>query len=105
MPLRPLFRASAVIKMTLKELAKELNLSISAVSKALRDSHEISAKTKELVLAKAKELNYQVNPIASSLRKQKSKTIGVVIPEIANNFFSLAINGIESIAEIGRAHV
>jgi LacI family transcriptional regulator len=91
--------------MTLKELAKELNLSISAVSKALRDSHEISAKTKELVLAKAKELNYQVNPIASSLRKQKSKTIGVVIPEIANNFFSLAINGIESIAAERGYHV
>jgi LacI family transcriptional regulator len=91
--------------MNLKQLAKELNLSISAVSKALRDSHEISATTKAIVLAKAKELNYQVNPFASSLRKQKSKTIAVVIPEIANNFFSLVINGIESIAQERGYHV
>lgn len=91
--------------MNLKQLAKELNLSISSVSKALRDSHEISVATKEAVLAKAKELNYQVNPFASSLRKQKSKTIAVVIPEIANNFFALAINGIESIAQEKGYHV
>lgn len=91
--------------MNLKQLAKELNLSISAVSKALRDSHEISAKTKEAVLAKAKELNYQVNPFASGLRKQKSKTIAVIIPEVANNFFALAINGIESIAQEKGYHV
>jgi LacI family transcriptional regulator len=85
--------------MNLKQLARELNLSISSVSKALRDSHEISAATKIIVQAKAKELNYQANPFASSLRKQKSKTIAVVIPEIANNFFALAINGVESIAQ------
>ena len=91
--------------MNLKQLAKELNLSISSVSKALRDSHEISATTKAKVLAKAKELNYQVNPFASSLRKQKSKTIAVIIPEIANNFFGLAINGIESIAQEKGYHV
>jgi LacI family transcriptional regulator len=91
--------------MNLKELAKELNLSISAVSKALRDSHEISAVTKKAVLAKAKELNYQVNPFASSLRKQKSKTIAVVVPEIDNLFFALAINGIESIAQEKGYHV
>lgn len=91
--------------MNLKQLAKELNISISTVSKALRDSHEISAATKKLVLEKAKEFNYQVNPFASSLRKQKSKTIAVVIPEIANNFFALAINGIESIAQEKGYHV
>lgn len=91
--------------MNLKQLAKELNLSISTVSKALRDSHEISAATKDKVLAKSKELNYQVNPFASSLRKQKSKTIAVVIPEVANNFFALAINGIESIAQEKGYHV
>jgi len=91
--------------MTLKQFAKELNLSISSVSKALRDSHEISAATKEAVLAKAKELNFQVNPFASSLRKHKSKTIAVIIPEIANNFFALAINGIESVAQERDYHV
>jgi len=91
--------------MNLKELAKELNLSISSVSKALRDSHEISVATKVAVLAKARELNYTANPFASSLRKQKSKTIAVVIPEVANNFFALAINGIESIAQERGYHV
>jgi LacI family transcriptional regulator len=91
--------------MNLKQLAKELNLSISTVSKALRDSHEISSKTKEAVLTKAKQFNYQVNPFASGLRKQKSKTIAVVIPEVANNFFALAINGIESIAQEKGYHV
>ena len=84
--------------MNLKQLAKELNLSFSTVSKALRDSHEISVATKNKVQAKAKELNYQVNPIASSLRSQKNKTIAVIIPEVVNDFFGPVIYGIESIA-------
>ena len=82
--------------MNIKKLAKELNLSVSTVSKALHDSYEIKAETKEKVLALAKQLNYQPNPFASSLRRNSSKTIAVVIPEIAHNFFSLVINGIES---------
>ena len=90
---------------TLSMLAKELKLSISTVSKALHDSHEISDETKQLVIKKAKELNYQVNPFASGLRKKKSKTIAVVVPEIANNFFSLAINGVETIAQEKGYHV
>jgi LacI family transcriptional regulator len=91
--------------MTIKELAKELNLSFSTVSKALRDSHEISNNTKQTVLEKAKELNYQVNPFASSLRNQKTKTIAVVIPEVVNDFFGPVINGIESIAQEKGYHV
>lgn len=91
--------------MTIKELAKELNLSFSTVAKALRDSHEISDRTKSIVLEKARELNYQVNPFASSLRKQKSKTIAVVIPEIVNDFFGPVINGVESIAQEKGYHV
>ncbi len=91
--------------MNLKEFAKHLNLSISTVSKALRDSHEISSSTKNTVLEKAKELNYQVNPFASSLRKQKSKTIAVVIPEVVNDFFGPVISGIESIAQEKGYHV
>jgi LacI family transcriptional regulator len=89
----------------LKGLAARLGISISSVSKALRDSHEISIETKERVRTLARELNYQPNPYASSLRKQKSKTIAVVIPEVANHFFSLAINGIESIAQERDYHV
>ncbi|MET3112852.1 LacI family transcriptional regulator [Pedobacter sp. CG_S7] len=89
----------------LKTLAKKLNLSISTVSRALRDSHEISVKTKQKVLALAKALNYEPNPYAGSLRKQASRTIAVVIPEVANNFFSLAISGIEEIAQLKGYHV
>lgn len=89
----------------LKKLAKELNVSVSTVSRALSDSYEISAETKEKVLNLAKKLNYQPNPYATSLRKQKSKTIAVIIPEIANNFFALAINGIEEIAQEKGYHV
>jgi LacI family transcriptional regulator len=89
----------------IKKLAQLLNLSIATVSKALRDSYDISKETKEKVSALAKELNYQPNPHASSLRKHKSKTIAVIIPEIANNYFTLAINGIESIAQEKGYHV
>jgi LacI family transcriptional regulator len=89
----------------LKELAQELNLSIATVSRALRDSHEVSDKTKKRVLALAEKLNYYPNPFASSLRAQKSKTIAVIIPEIDNNFFSLAIKGIEEIAQLRDYHV
>ena len=90
---------------TIKILAKELNLSVATVSKALRDSHEISSKTKQRVLAVAKKLNYVPNPYASSLRKRRSKTIAVVLPEVADSFFSLAIDGIESVAHDKGYHV
>jgi LacI family transcriptional regulator len=89
----------------IKKLAQLLNLSIATVSKALRDSYDISQETKDKVMALAKELNYQPNPHASFLRKQSSKTIAVIIPEIANNYFTLAINGIESVAHEKGYHV
>ncbi len=80
------------------KLAKELNLSVSTVSKALLDSHEISAKTKERVIELAKKYNYKPNKFASSLRKGKSKFIAVIIPEINNNFFSIVVDSINSFA-------
>lgn len=92
-------------KLTIKLLAKELGLAVSTVSKALRDSHEISADTKAKVLEFANKHNYVPNPYASSLRRQKSKTIAVVLPEVADSFFSLAINGIESVAKEKGYHV
>lgn len=79
------------------QLAKELGLSVSTVSKALGDSHEISASTKKRVLELAKKYNYKPNPFASSLRKKKNKQIAVIIPDIVNNFFALAVDGIESV--------
>jgi LacI family transcriptional regulator len=89
----------------LKKLAKELGLAVSTVSRALRDSHEISQETKDRVKALAVEWGFQPNAHASSLRQNKSKTIGVIIPEIENNFFSQIINGIESIAQDKGFHV
>lgn len=90
---------------TLQQLAKELQLSIATVSKALRDSHEISESTKKRVFERARELSFTPNPYAGSLRRKKSKTIAVVLPEVADNFFSLAINGIQSVAEKKAYHV
>lgn len=90
---------------TIKDIAKALGLSTSTVSRALRDTHEISAATKKIVLAYAKEINYQPNPIALSLKERRSKSIGVVVSEVANSYFSQAINGIESIAYDRGYHV
>lgn len=89
----------------IKDLAKQLNLSVATISKALKDSYEISPETKQRVLELAKKLNYTPNPYASSLRKRSSKTIAVVLPEVADSFFSLAINGIESVAHDKGYHV
>lgn len=90
---------------TIKDIAKELNLSTSTVSRALRGSYEISEETKKKVLEYAEKINYRPNPIALSLKEKRSRTIGVVASEIANNFFSQAINGIESIAYNRGYHV
>lgn len=86
-------------------LAQKLGLSKATVSKALNDSYEISNETKKRVLKLATRLGYTPNPYASSLRRKKSKTIAVVIPEVADNFFSLALNGIQSVAEQKGYHV
>ncbi|MBS1918829.1 MAG: LacI family DNA-binding transcriptional regulator [Bacteroidetes bacterium] len=83
---------------TIKDIAKALGLSTSTVSRALRDSYEISPETKKLVLEYAEKINYHPNPIALSLKERRSRSIGVIVCEIANSFFSQTINGIESIA-------
>jgi len=83
---------------TIKDIAKALGISTSTVSRALRDSYEISPETKALVLECAEKLNYKPNPAALSLKERRTRSIGVIVCEIANNFFSQAIDGIESIA-------
>jgi DNA-binding LacI/PurR family transcriptional regulator len=83
---------------TIKDIAKALGLSTSTVSRALRDSHEISPGTKKRVLEHAEKINYHPNPIALSLKERRSRSIGVIVSEIANSFFSQAIDGVESIA-------
>lgn len=90
---------------TIKDIAKALNLSPSTVSRALRDSHEISQKTKKLVLDFAKKINYRTNPIALSLKERKSYSIGIIVSEFANNFFSQVIDGVESVANANNYQV
>ena len=86
---------------TIKDIAKALGLSTSTVSRALRDSYEISSDTKKLVMEYAEKINYHPNPIALSLKERRTYTIGVLVCEVANSFFSQAINGIESVAHHG----
>ncbi|MFN8243032.1 MAG: LacI family DNA-binding transcriptional regulator [Ferruginibacter sp.] len=90
---------------TIKDIARALGLSTSTVSRALRGSYEISPETKKLVIEYAEQYNYRPNPIALSLKERRSRSLGVVVCEIANNFFSQAINGIESIAYNRGYHV
>jgi LacI family transcriptional regulator len=82
-------------KVTLKQIARELDVSISTVSKSLRDSPEISEDTRLKVKAFAKLYNYKPNLIALSLKNRKTKTIGIIIPEIVHHFFATVISGIE----------
>tara|TARA_B100001175_G_scaffold124985_1_gene106423 strand:- start:1009 stop:2028 length:1020 start_codon:yes stop_codon:yes gene_type:complete len=84
---------------TLKKLAKELKVSVSTVSKALRDSDEISLETIEKVKKLAKKLNYKPNKIALSLKSNRTLTIGVIIPDILNRFYSKVLDGIHDSAD------
>ena len=84
---------------TLKQLAKELKVSISTVSKALRDSPEISSETIEKVKFLANKYNYRPNKIALSLKSNRTLTIGVIIPDILNRFYSKVLNGIHDSAD------
>lgn len=84
---------------TLKEIAERLGISITTVSKALKNYPDVSLKTKNAVISLAKELNYSPNSFAVNLRTKESKTIGLIIPEIVHHFFSNVINGIIEEAE------
>ncbi|REG90383.1 LacI family DNA-binding transcriptional regulator [Algoriphagus antarcticus] len=84
---------------TIKDIARELNLSASTISRALKDYPGISNETKRKVKEVAEKMNYRPNAIALSLRKSRSFTIGVIIPEVVHFFFSTVISGIEEIAQ------
>jgi len=90
---------------TIKTIATKLGISKGTVSKALQDSHEISIATKNRVLEAASELHYKPNHFASGLKSRKSKAIAVIIPEIADSFFSLAIKGIETVTQKKGYHI
>lgn len=92
-------------KMTLKRIAKELGVSISTVSKALHDNKEISQDNRDKIQAFAKFYNYRPNNIALSLKNKRTKTLGLIIPDIVHNFFSKVISGIEHVANLNGYNV
>ncbi len=83
---------------TLKDIAEKLNLSTSTVSRALQGHPDIHPETRELVLQTARELNYQPNPIAQNLKKRRSNTIGVIVPQVKHVFFAEIMAGITDVA-------
>lgn len=84
-------------QITIKDIARELNISPSTVSRALKNNPDISQETKDTVNKYAKENNYKPNALALSLRMSRNNTIGVIVPEINNYFFSSVLSGIEEI--------
>ncbi len=83
---------------TIKDIARELGISPSTVSRALKDHPDISQATRDAVNELAERWNYRPNPIALSLKSGSSKTIGVIIPDVVHYFFSTVISGIEDVA-------
>lgn len=92
-------------QVTIKDIARSLKISPSTVSRALKDHPDISSATKKAVRELALELDYQPNSVALSLRKSKTYTIGVIIPQIVHHFFSTVISGIEDVAYKAGYHV
>jgi DNA-binding LacI/PurR family transcriptional regulator len=82
-------------QVTIKDLARHLNISVATVSRAMRDMPEIKAETRDAVLKLAKEWDYQPNLLATNLVKSRTKTIGVIVPDLAYHFFASVIKGIE----------
>ena len=84
---------------TIKDIAKKLNMSISTVSKALNNDLTISTLTKERVHETAKQMHYVPNEAARNFKQSKTFTIGLIIPNLLDQFFVLAINGVEVVSE------
>lgn|SRR5574344_1728513 len=85
-------------QITIKDIARTLGISVSTVSRALKDHPDISPETKKQVQALAQSVGYRPNALALGLRKSKTNTIGVIVPEIVHHFFSTAISGIDDTA-------
>jgi DNA-binding LacI/PurR family transcriptional regulator len=83
---------------SLKDIAKELNLSISTVSRAIRNVGEVSPETREAVRQLARNLRYKPNPLATGLLKNQTRSIGVILPEIENYFFANLLRGMDKLA-------
>ena len=90
---------------TIKEIAKRLDISVSTVSRALHDHHSIGLRTKMRVRQLAQELNYEPNFTAISFKQRKTFTIGVILPQLSESFFSSAISGMEDYAKTQKYNV
>lgn len=86
-------------EITINDIAKALNIAASTVSRALNDSAKISEKTKQKVRVAAQEMGYELNLVASSLSKNKTNLIGVILPKLSSQFFAKALSGIEEVAQ------
>jgi len=89
----------------LSDISKALNLSVSTVSRALNDSHEIGEETKRIVQSYAARVNYRPNLIAQSLKEMNTRYIAIIVPEISNSFFAEIVNGVEFVANSQGYHV
>ena len=85
-------------QITIKDIARALNVSPSTVSRALKDNPDISRETRNLVHTYAREHNYKPNVLAVNLRSSRSNTIGVIVPQLVHHFFSCVLSGIEMAA-------
>ena len=85
-------------QITIKDIARELGVSPSTVSRALKDNPDISQETRNAVHTYAREHNYKPNALALNLRTSRSNTIGVIIPQLVHHFFSCVLSGIEETA-------
>lgn len=92
-------------RVTIKDIARELKISTSTVSRALADKWDVNPETRKAVLELAEKLNYTPNPISLSLKQQHSMSIGVVIPEFIHSFFPEVIMGIQSVLEPAGYHI
>ena len=92
-------------RITIHDIAAELGLHASTVSRALSDNPAVSKRTREMIKEKARQLNYRPNHMAAALRKGRSDMIGVIVPAIDRNFFASVIRGIEEEANVAGVHV
>ena len=85
-------------QITIKDIARELNISVATVSRALRNAHDVSRQTRFEVLKKAREMNYVANQLAMGLAGRKSQNIAIILPTITNYYFSTVVTGIQDVA-------
>lgn len=86
-------------RVTIKDLAKQLNISTSTVSRALADRWDVNPETRKAVMELAEKLKYKPNPISLSLKSNQSMTVGIIVPEFVNSYFAKVIMGVQSVLE------